>query len=619
MRKKFVYFVLIPAVIIILAVVLFIDTWLTMGLEAGGEAAVGAKVEIEGLHVSLSPLGIRWARLQVADPHDGWHNLFETRNVRFAMDFGQLLRAKYIIQTMEIDELILGTKRTTDGSLPHRAAQPGAAGAGDSSFTARAQGALQSTGEKAPPAASGIAGLHLNADSLVKSLDIHTLKYLDSLKSRALASSQQWNASLADLESSKKKLADLETGIKSINTSQLNSLPAITGAITTVESSVKGINEISAAFNTRRESIQSDIQKLNSSAGAVGEIAGQDFDRLKRMAKLPNLSTTGVARLLVGEETVKKATTYLSYVDWVRAHVRNSSSKPDVTAPPRMRGQTIVFPLERAYPKFLIEKIRVSGGTDTAGTGTAIRVRGEIDNVTNDQRVTHVPITAVLDGVEGGGRTFHLKAVIDRTKDVPYDEYEASLGGVPLSEFALGREGFLSAKIADARMSSTVRVLVPGSAFDANVKSTLADFRITFGAEPKGTLEGIIRDVLRDIHEFEVGFRLWTTGGTFALALSTDLDEKIAARASAVLGAEFTKAEAELHAKLDAAIAGKKSEVMKLVGERTADVQKQLAAFQSLLGDKLALADAKKKELSDRLDKEKKGKVNDALKGLFKK
>jgi hypothetical protein len=34
---------------------------------------------------------------------------------------------------------------------------------------------------------------------------------------------------------------------------------------------------------------------------------------------------------------------------------------------------------------------------------------------------------------------------------------------------------------------------------------------------------------------------------------------------------------------------------------------------------KLALANAKKKELTDRLDKEKNGKVNDVLKGLFKK
>jgi hypothetical protein len=132
-------------------------------------------------------------------------------------------------------------------------------------------------------------------------------------------------------------------------------------------------------------------------------------------------------------------------------------------------------------------------------------------------------------------------------------------------------------------------------------------------------LETIIRDVLSDINAFEISFRLWNTGGNFDLALSTDLDTKIAERASAALGAEFAKARDELKSKLDAVIEGKKTEVMKLVADRTADVQKQLGLNQSLLNDKLALADAKKKELTDRLDKEKNGKVNDVLKGLFKK
>jgi hypothetical protein len=209
--------------------------------------------------------------------------------------------------------------------------------------------------------------------------------------------------------------------------------------------------------------------------------------------------------------------------------------------------------------------------------------------------------------------------VFDRTKEVPNDDYEASLGGVPLSEFNLGKEDFLSAKMVDARMTSSLRVTVPGSAFDANARTTLSGFRLAFASEPKNMIEKIIREVLLDIHAFEISFRLWNTGGTFDLALATDLDTKIAERVSAVLGAEFTKAQNELKSKLDAVIDGKKAEVMKLVGDRTADVQKQLGAYQSLLNDKLALADAKKKELTDRLDKEKNGKVNDVLKGLFKK
>jgi len=616
MRKKFLYFVLIPAVIVCVLLYFFLDTWVRLGLEAGGEAAVGAKVEIEGLHVSLSPLGIRWARLQVADPHDGWRNLCETGNVRFAMDIGQLLRGKYIIHAMEIDALILGTKRTTDGSLPGKhaaeAAPPG-------SFTAQAQDAVAKSVEKPPAGSFNVAGFHLNADSLVRMLDIRSLRQIDSVKARALASSAQWNASLADMEASKKKLADIETGLKSINTSQLNSIPAITGAISTVDNAVKGIKEVSSTFDARKASIQSDVQTLTASAGAIDRAAAEDFAHLKSMARLPNLSTTGVAKLLVGEQTVNKAMTYLGYVDWARAHIGNSSPKPDFTTPPRMKGQNIPFPLEHAYPKFLIEKARISGGTDTATYGGFIRAKGEIDNITNDQKLTHVPMTAALEGVEGGGRAFTLKAVFDRTKDTPYDEYEASLGGVPLAEFPIGSQDFLPARMIGARMSSSVKVTVPGSAFDASARTTLAGFHMSYAAEPRGVLEGIIREVLGTISEFEVTFRLWNTGGKFDMALATDLDEKIAARASAALGAEFAKAQDALKAKLDAVIGPRKAEVLKLVNDKTADIQKQLGVYGAAISDKLAMADAKKKELTDRLTKEQKGKVGDALKNLLKK
>jgi len=617
MRRKFVYFVLIPAAIILLVIYFFIDTWVRLGLEAGGEAAVGAKVELEGVHVSLSPIGIRWSRLQVADPHDGWKNLFETGPVRFAMDFGQLLRGKYVIHAMEIEGLILGTKRATDGSIPKRGAAEAPPAPG--TFTAGAQGALGKVSAKPPAGMFNVAGLHLNVDSLVGKLDIQSLKAIDSLKTRALASSAQWNASLADLEASKKKLADIETGIKSINTAQLNSVPAITGAISTVDGAVKGIHDASSTFDARKASIQSDVQALTASVGSIDRVAAEDFAHLKSMAKLPNLSTAGVAQLLVGEETVKKAETYLGYVDWARAHIHSSSPKPDFTTPPRMKGQNIVFPLEHAYPKFLIEKALITGGTDTGYSAGFIRAKGEIDNITNDQSVTHVPITASLQGVEGGGRTFTLKAVFDRTKETPYDAYEASLGNVPLAEFPIGSSDFLPAKMTGARMSSSVSVVVPGGQFDATAHTTLAGFHMTYAAEPKGVLEGIIREVLGTISEFEVTFRLWNTGGKFDMALQTDLDEKIAARASAALGAEFAKAQDALKAKLDGVIAPKKAEVMKLVGDRTADIQKQLGAYGAVINDKLALADAKKKELTDRLTKQQKGNVGNALKNLLKK
>ena len=60
MRKKFIYFVLVPAVLIGIVVYLFVDSWVESGLETGGEEIVGAKVEIDDLHVKFLPLGIEW-------------------------------------------------------------------------------------------------------------------------------------------------------------------------------------------------------------------------------------------------------------------------------------------------------------------------------------------------------------------------------------------------------------------------------------------------------------------------------------------------------------------------------------------------------------------------------
>ena len=68
MRKNFVLFVLIPLIIVAVVVYFFIDRWVEAGLEYGGESAVGAKVEIDNLSVTLSPVGIRFSRLQVSNP-----------------------------------------------------------------------------------------------------------------------------------------------------------------------------------------------------------------------------------------------------------------------------------------------------------------------------------------------------------------------------------------------------------------------------------------------------------------------------------------------------------------------------------------------------------------------
>jgi uncharacterized protein (TIGR03545 family) len=617
MRKRFLYAVLIPLVVVGIVLYFFLDGWIEAGLEYAGERAVGARVEIDRLHLGLFPIGMTWARLQVADPDDGWKNLFETGTVRFAMDAGQLIRGKVLIETMEVNDLILGTRRTTDGSLPasDRSAEPGGS---TTNFGELAREALQRGVERTPLTDPALYRAGLNVDSLLAVLDIKSMKHLDSLKTRAAAAAQQWDAAAGEFEASKQRLSEIEAGVKSINLNNLKTVESITSAISTIDGGVKGVKEVTDNFTARKASIESDVSDLTRRVRGTEGLVSDDFARLKSMAHLPNLNTTGIAGMLVGDEMVNRAVTAMHWIDVARTHIQNSDSKPPIETPPRMRGQDIRFPLERTFPKFWIKKAVMTGGTDTS-SGDLIRASGELRNVTSDQRLTGLPMTASLRGVEGGGRTFSLEAVFDRTKSTPVDRYAATLGNVPLASFSLGNSGALAGKIAGAVMNSSLSVDVPGTSFDATSKITLSRFRVDFSGEPKGVLDGIVRDVLSGISSLDVSLRLWKSDSGVDVALRTDLDDQISARTKAVVGAEIEKAQARLKARFDALVGAKRAEVEKLVADKKAMIEKQVNALQSLVNEKKAMVDAKKQELTDRLEKEKKGKVEGLLKGILKK
>jgi hypothetical protein len=57
--------------------------------------------------------------------------------------------------------------------------------------------------EKTPLTGVDLFRSGLNADSLIKALDIRSLKHIDSVRQQALAASQKWNAAVADFDASK--------------------------------------------------------------------------------------------------------------------------------------------------------------------------------------------------------------------------------------------------------------------------------------------------------------------------------------------------------------------------------------------------------------------------------
>lgn len=615
MRKKFILFVLVPLAILVVVVALFINQWIESGLESAGEDAVGAKVEIDNLKLSLSPLGIRFARLQVANPRDPWKNLFETGRVAFAMNFGQLLRGKTIIETVEVDKLILGTRRTTDGSLPASRRE-----SASNSFIGQAVQTLERSVRNAPVFDLAELRRQFNIDSLINVQNFQTLRYADSLRTQVLDASKQWDAALADLEKSKQRAAQIVTEVRAIDVNQLKTPDKITQAITTANDAYKGVNDIKQTVDNRTSVITGQVKNLTAAVGQIDDVVKQDIDRTMRLAHLPDLSMKGIAELLLGREIFSKAASYLYWVDWAKANIKKYAPKPDKQpSPPRFKGQDIHFPEARAYPKMWIKQILISGGTDQAQDPEYIWAKGKVLNISSNQNLSGAPMTVDLSGSRGSTLSMTVGALFDRRGDVPLDDYKATVSGLRLADFQLGQSDFLPSRISGAMLNAGLQIRVPGNEFDSKASLQFSNLRVVFDTTARNLGERLAREVLGSINGFNADVRVWNLGKGMDLALSTNLDAILASRLKEVAGAEFAKIQNELKAKVEAKVAEKRKELETIFAQKRQEAEKQVQGYESVINGYLGDIDAKKKELNDRLEKLKKGALEELGKGIFKK
>ncbi len=621
MRKRFAYFVLIPLVFLALVVYLWIDRWVESGLESAGEAIVGAKVEIDNLSVALSPLGIEFDRLQVANPRDPWKNLFETGQVRCLLDFGQLLRGKYIVETVEVQELLLGTKRSTDGSLPQEPDDDSSP-----SFLREASKEIANRVQQAPLFDLEKLRKELKIDSLINVSTFKSIQHIDTLKAEVQRARMEWDATFSDLESTKQRLAEIESSLRSINPNELKTIEAITSAIATVNTAHMKVNEILQTFTARRSSVVNRALSITASVDAIDHLAKEDYERVKRLARLPDMNVRGLANLLVGKKLLNEVEYYLGWVEYARTTIRAYTPEPAYEKPKRFEGQDIHFPSERSYPKLWIKKIHISGGTDKRQDPEYFYAVGEATNITDNQRLTGQPLAVRLSATKGGQLRMKFSALFDRRPAEPVDQYNVEVDGIKVGDFSLGRSDFLPSSITNSLASLRLHVRVPGNQFDSRLDLAFRNVTMRFERAARNDVERLTRSVLEGINTFNVGLRLWNTKGPVDVALTTDLDDLLASRTQQVIGAELARLQNEIRARVDKVVAEKKAEFEQLFRQKRDEAMVRLRSYEEFLNTKLALVENKKKELEARVEEEKKKqteaakkKLEEAVKGLFKK
>ncbi len=145
-------------------------------LENLGTEALGAKVEVGDVDLTLFPVSVSIKQLAATDPQQPMQNIFESEHIQFAVDSGSLLWKKIVIDKLVLTGVKTATKRETSGAI---------------------EGGRQTTQVIEKAMDSMIPDMeNIDVDDLVAKADLVTLKRVEQLKDSQTKLSQEWETAL---------------------------------------------------------------------------------------------------------------------------------------------------------------------------------------------------------------------------------------------------------------------------------------------------------------------------------------------------------------------------------------------------------------------------------------
>ncbi|MDP2549433.1 TIGR03545 family protein [Oceanobacter sp. 4_MG-2023] len=575
-----------------------------MAIEGVGSSAAGAKVNVDDVSLSLSPLGFELRHLTVANADKPMENLLEFESAVATVDLGPLLMGKGIIDELSVNTLRFNTARTTSGALEKSASS---ASGGD--------GAKQEPGM---------------AEELISQLpSAEEILARESLQTEA--------AGKAFTETFDRRQQQLDSALNNVpDEAALKQYQAEITALTTEKiTSLEDFNQRKQRLEVLREQFKADKKALNTAKDLIGETRVEVTQRLQDLKAAPGedlasirdkyqLNAQGAANLsglLFGSQTGEWATQALYWYEKIKPYLAsdNSDEEPEYQRPD---GRYIHFPTSNPWPEFLIRHTAISAETDAGD----LAISGT--DLTHQQAVLGRPARIDIDGAGlDEVEALQLNIVIDHRQAVGRDTLTLAVTDWQLDSVNLG--------LGDAQLESAMGQLqgmaqiTSGEGRDQLSSRLEGQFgQATFNSSGQTLFAKELALALASVEQFTIDARANGDLISPSLEFGSDIDQQLSAAFNQRLREQQDKLEATLQSKLDDKIseyAGPYADDLQALNNADGKVTDKLAQLEDMaraeLDDYVAQQKQEAKdEASAKADEEAsklKEQAKDKLKSLF--
>ena len=535
---------------------LFADTIARRESQKVGTQIFGAQVEIQKLHLDLRHGKVLIGGLTIASPHEAFKNLLQADELVADIDVVPLTEKKLIINRIAANGLRFGTPRATDGRV--------AATSGDGI----AGRVLAETREWASQFQIPVLQLATGKVS-IDSLDprrLSTIPAATALGARADSSRRAWQTGFDSLHLGP-TLDSASAALDRLKRARATDLATINEARQTIDRLKRARDRVT----TLDRNVKNGVSQLQSGLTGLDSARQRDHAFARSLLKLPSLDAPEIGAAVFGPGAIKPFERVLYYAQLARRYMPPGLLPRASTGPTRARraGEDVRFPKERSLPAFLLRSAELSFLLHPTSAQPQ-RYAGRLTGLTSDPALYGRPTA-----FEASGPQLAAGALANHVRAIPVDTAGASVGGVTLPAFQVpGVPLTLDPGAAITQLGFTLNGDTIRGRFA--IRSTNVRWTRDSGFA-NSTMGSLIWSAVSGISNLDVEARLSGALHHPDLAVRTNLDQAIAARLRAVLGAQVAAAEKQVHDRVDALINDKVGPVRARVAEVQNQAQAQIA------------------------------------------
>ncbi len=562
---------------------LFADGIARRTSENVGTAVLGARVDIDRLHIDLLGGKVELRGLTIASPQEPMKNLLQAEELVADIDVMPLLEKKVVIDRLAANGLRFGTARETPG------------------FEMRAV----EEGEPRTPAEEA----KRDAIAFVQRLDVPLLNLatgkvsLDSLDPAKLETVRTARAVLARTDTASR---NFRHGVDSLNVKgTVDSVEALLGRLKTARPTdlallndarrtLEQVKRTNDQLKAIERGVTGGVQSLRGGLDELNAARQRDYARAAELVKLPTLDAAHIGAALFGGAAVARFQQALYWTTLARKYMPPGLLPREDPAPERVRraGTNVHFPRERAYPGFLLREGEVS--FELAGdSGVAPRkYDGQLTGLTSQPALSGRPTTFAASAP-----ALRVGAMLDHVGAVARDTAAGTLGNVRLPPMNLPA---VPLRLEPGRGEATLAFALTGDSLRAQwaVKSDAVSWIRDSGAAPGGTVEQLLMRVVQGVKQLDVSAEVRGTLAQPRFAVRSNLDQAVASSLRAVVGEEVAAAERRIRSVVDSVVEKEAGPVRARVTAATDSAQAVVAAQRAQLDSAQKALEQRIKELT---------------------